>query len=253
MAYIELNALSVCLSGSFEACIFMPEPGDLQQRDAFPVIWYIPEDGDSPYGILKYANLLEKLAVEKKYFVIAPAVSHSLCTDMVWGTKNETFLSRECVEIFRFLYPLSDKPEENMVMGIGTGAYGACKLALRHPDVFGIGTAIEGELDLAAKCESFKKGFHETKEGFPFQSRASLEAIFGDLDSVAGSGNDLFVAAKESTGRLKLLCGIDSPVYQENARLTKLNPNINLVAAEDIEDERYLVERLLSRFCDNIP
>lgn len=253
MAYIELNALSVCLSGTFESCIFMPESRDLQRGKAFPVIWYIPEDGDSPYGILKYANLLEQLAVQKKYFIIASAVSHSLCTDMVWGTKNETFLSKECVEIFRFLYPLSSKPEENIIMGIGTGAYGACKLALHHPDMFGTGIAIEGELDLAAQCESLQKGQQEKEVRFPFQSRASLEAIFGDLGAVAGSRNDLFVAAKESAGKLRLLCGKDSPVYRENTRLAELNPNIKTVISEDSEDEKTLVEKLLMQFCKNVP
>ena len=225
MAYIELNALSVCLSGTFESCIFMPESRDLQRGKAFPVIWYIPEDGDSPYGILKYANLLEQLAVQKKYFIIASAVSHSLCTDMVWGTKNETFLSKECVEIFRFLYPLSSKPEENIIMGIGTGAYG----------------------------ESLQKGQQEKEVRFPFQSRASLEAIFGDLGAVAGSRNDLFVAAKESAGKLRLLCGKDSPVYRENTRLAELNPNIKTVISEDSEDEKTLVEKLLMQFCKNVP
>ena len=252
MAYIELNALSVCLSGTFEACIFAPEPRDLQQGEAFPVLWYIPEDGDSPYGILKYANFLEKLAVEKKRFVIAPAVSHALCTDMVWGTKNETFLSKECVEIFRFLYPLSSKPEENTVMGIGTGAYGACKLALHYPDVFGAGIAIEGELDLAAKCESLRKGCEEGKESFPFQSRASLEAIFGDLSAVAGSRNDLFAAAGQSAGKLYLLCGEASPVYRENARLAAVSKNISLDVTQDDGDGRCPVERQLERLCKNI-
>ncbi len=35
-------------------------------------------------------------------FVIAPMISHSLATNMAFGTKNEEFLVEECPEIFRF-------------------------------------------------------------------------------------------------------------------------------------------------------
>ena len=65
-------------------------------------------------------------------FVIAPMISHSLATNMAFGTKNEEFLVEECPEIFRFLYPVSEKKEDNYIFGIHTGAYGAVKLAMKH-------------------------------------------------------------------------------------------------------------------------
>ncbi len=239
MAYIEVNALSVCLSGTFEACIFAPEPKALQEGNSFPVVWYIHEDGDSPYGLLRHTDILEKLAVEERLFVIAPAAGHSLCTDMAWGTKNETFLSGECVEIFRFLYPLSRDPQKNTVVGIGTGAYGACKLALNHPEVFGRGVAIEGRLD-------------PVKGEFPCQSRASLEAVFGDPEAVAGSRNDLFWSAGESGGNLTLLCGRNSDAYPENERLARMSPRIVLRTAEERDDERSFVERQLEALAERL-
>ena len=85
---------------------------------------------------MRHAALMEKIAEEKKMFVIAPMISHSLATNMAFGTKNEEFLVEECPEIFRFLYPVSEKKEDNYIFGIHTGAYGAVKLAMKHPDVY---------------------------------------------------------------------------------------------------------------------
>ncbi len=35
---------------------------------------------------------------------------------MAFGTKNEEFLVEECPEIFRFLYPVSEKKEDNYIL-----------------------------------------------------------------------------------------------------------------------------------------
>lgn len=222
MAHIEINALSVHLSGTFGAHIFAPEPEVLQKKGPFPVLWVIHEDGSSPFELLRYTDILEKAAAEKELFIIAPTVSHSLCTDMVWGTKNETFLGQECIEIFRFLYPLSTKREDNMVLGIGSGGYGALKLAMHYPQTFGKGASIDAELDIVRRCMAPL----DRDAGFAFQSGASLEAIFGDLQKVAGGEHDLYALAVKNETKLKLFCSTESKNYEDHVRLKKLGTGI---------------------------
>lgn len=221
MAHIELNALSVYLSGTFGAHIFSPEPQQLQERKDFPVIWFIHEDGNSPFSLLRYTDILEQMAVEGGIFVIAPAVGHSLCTDMVWGTQNEKFLGEECVKIFRFLYPLSIKKENNMVLGIKSGGYGALKLAVDYAETFGTGISIEGELDIAGKCLA-----PESDSCFPHQTKASLEAIFGNLAQVQGSRHDLYALAKKPGAKLKLFCSTAGKRYSDHLRMVNRVPGV---------------------------
>ena len=107
MAHIEIHALSVKLAGTFEAHVFFPEQEVEKAEEKFPVLWMIHEDGTGTFDLMRHAALMEKIAEEKKMFVIAPMISHSLATNMAFGTKNEEFLVEECPEIFRFLYPVS--------------------------------------------------------------------------------------------------------------------------------------------------
>ena len=118
MAHIEIHALSVKLAGTFEAHVFFPEQEVEKAEEKFPVLWMIHEDGTGTFDLMRHAALMEKIAEEKKMFVIAPMISHSLATNMAFGTKNEEFLVEECPEIFRFLYPVSEKKEDNYIFGI---------------------------------------------------------------------------------------------------------------------------------------
>lgn len=247
MAHIEVNALSVHLSGTFDAHIFAPEPAVLQKKNSFPVLWMIHEDGNSPFELLRYTDILEKAATEKELFIIAPAVSHSLCTDMVWGTKNETFLGQECVGIFRFLYPLSTKREENIIFGIGSGGYGALKLAMHYPQIFGKGVSIDAELDIVRRCMAPK----DRNAGFAFQSKASLEAIFGDLQKVAGGDHDLYALAEKNKTKLKLLCSTESKTYEDHVRFKKLSTGLE-TDFQDYGSGQEAVRRMLEQFVKEV-
>ncbi len=217
MAHIELNALSVNLAGTFGAHIYFPELDKLGKKQ-YPVLWFIHDDGGAPEDLLRFPGL-EEYAMTHGVFVIAPTVSHSLATDMAFGTENETFLADECPRLFRFLYPLSKKKEDNILFSIGTGGYGAVKLALKHPDTFGGCISISGKLDIATVCEAAA----ENKKLWPYQSIESLKAVFGDLHSVRSSQNDIFAIAKTVCEPfLYLACGKQEEAYQENLELADM-------------------------------
>jgi S-formylglutathione hydrolase FrmB len=218
VAHIELNALCVNLAGTFGAHIYLPELGKLGKKQ-YPVLWFIHDDGGSDADLLRFP-VLEEYAMKHEVFVIAPTVSHSLATDMAYGTENETFLADECPRLFQFLYPLSKKKEDNILFGVGTGAYGAVKLALKHQDTFGGCISISGKLDIAAVCEAAANN----KQIWPHQSVESLKAIFGDLNKVRSSQNDIFaITKKESELFLYLTCGEQEEAYQENLRLADIH------------------------------
>src|SRR5690606_12198592 len=97
------------------------------------------------------------------------------------GYNYWTFISEELPEISRSFFPLSDKREDNFVAGLSMGGYGAFKLALSHPDKFSAAASLSGALDF--NIEHLLDGPLSLKE---------FNNIFGDIDSVRGSENDLF-------------------------------------------------------------
>lgn len=84
MAYLELNALSTVLCGSFSAKIFLPEMNGLALDDRkherkYPVLWLLHNEGGMALDFT--AMPVEKCAVENGIFIIAPDAQHSLCSN----------------------------------------------------------------------------------------------------------------------------------------------------------------------------
>ena len=168
MAYLEFNALSTVLCSSFSAKIFLPEMDKLLLDDEkhekkYPVLWLLHNEGGTALDFT--AMPVEKCAVEMGIFIIAPDAQHTLGTDMVYGPKYEEFLSKEFPAICRNNLPLSKEREENWIGGVGTGAYGAVKAALNHPEVFSRCVAVDGIFDMDATGPAEWRGYGDLSYG----------------------------------------------------------------------------------------
>lgn len=151
MANIELNALSVITCGSFTARVFVPEMDklDLDDREhakKYPVLWLLHTDGESSIDWMR--TPAEHLAAKYGIIIIAPDQHHALTTNMDYGPRYEVFLSQELPGICRNTLPISENPRENWIAGVGTGAYGAMKMAMKYPEVYSKAVAINGILDM---------------------------------------------------------------------------------------------------------
>lgn len=245
MAHIEVNAMSVKLFSTFEAEVFFPGP-DLEAGKKYPAVWFIHPDGTGPVELERYTDLLDGYAEKKKIFIIAPDISHSLCTDMAWGTWNEQFIARECPGIFRFMYPLSGAPEDNYLLGIGSGAYGAAKVASHNRELFRTAILVNGELDVAAKCRMPEDG-----ERFSCQTADSLDALFGDRKTVEGGREDLYAESCGIPVKTILACSRQSPWYPDNQRYAEKNTGAEVLFTDD-EISHQGVCRLMKQALDKI-
>ena len=142
------------------------------------------------------APLQRSVQQKTESFIIAADVQHCLCTNMEYGPKYEEFMVKELAGICRNNLPLSDKPELNWIGGVGTGAYGAVKAALKHPEVFSACIAMDGIYDMGKICERAKQG-----ETVVCHNEESLKAVFGDIDHIKGSDNDVFALAEKNQFR----------------------------------------------------
>ena len=219
MAQIEMNALSVILCGSFSVRIFLPEMDKLALDDAahekkYPVLWLLHDDGGAALDWL--ATPAEKLAAKYGIFIIAPDQHHSMCTNMKYGPRYEHFMATEFPAICRNNLPISSDPKLNWIGGVGTGAYGAVKMALKHSDVFSKAVAIHGILDMEELCRKAAQG----EDTGTTQNLASLKAVFGDPEAFHGSENDLYALAANKTAASVLL--VSDPMSSHHGESVRL-------------------------------
>ncbi|HCS40569.1 MAG TPA: hypothetical protein DIW44_13420 [Anaerolineaceae bacterium] len=216
MAFFEFNALSVVMGGSFAARVFVPEMDGLRLDDKehntkYPVLLLLHDSGGA--AVDWQQTPAERCAAENGIFIIAPDVQHALGTDMKYGPKYETFISGELLDICRNLFPISRDPVYTWIGGVGTGAYGAVKTAIHHPEVFSKAISIDGVLDMGA---IIKKALLGEETGI-LHDAASLAAVFGELNQFEGSANDLFALADQpARNKYLFLCREDDNRFGES-------------------------------------
>lgn len=217
MAYVEFNALSTVLGGSFTARAFLPGLDRLDLKDArhqkrYPVLWLLHTDGESSLEFLK--TPVEGLAERYGFIAIAPDLHHSMGVDMKWGPNVEKFLTHELRGIFRHILPVSELREENFIGGTGTGGYAALKCACKHPSLFSKAFSLNGILDVERLIARTSAG---EVTGVP-QTAEALEAVFGGAGEFAGGPDDLFSLAERSQEAAFYLCAEKGFDYYEDSR-----------------------------------
>lgn len=221
MAYLELNALSTILCGSFSAKVYLPEMDKLLMDDdkhekKYPVLWLLHSEGGTALDWNK--TMAEKCAAEYGIFIIAPDAQHTICTNMNYGPKYENYLAAELPGICRNNLPISEDPALNFIGGVGTGAYGAVKAAIKHPEVFSKCIAMDGIYDMEKICNMAMNG--EPTE--IFHKEESLRAVFGDITAIADSEHDVYALAKKSDfGKFYITGKKESKYADEGIRLAK--------------------------------
>ncbi len=165
------------------------------------------------HTIWQRRTAVERYAEEKGIAVVMPAVHRSFYTDMVSGYRYWSYLSEEVPARARDMFPLSHERQHNFVAGLSMGGYGAFKMALRHPERFAAAASLSGVLDIAALANLPDP-----------ELEAEMRLIFGDLNSIVGSDNDLFHLATQvaqSNGPKPSLfqwCGTEDFLYGFNVQ-----------------------------------
>lgn len=155
---------------------------------------------------------IERYATERGLAVVMPTVGRSYYTDMKHGHRYFQFISQELPAIVQDLFPISAERQDNFVAGLSMGGYGAFKLAMTYPHRFAAAASLSGALDVARVIREVDP----TRE-------PEFENIFGPLDAIAGTHNDVLhlatqLAAKPPAQRPMLYqcCGAEDFLYRIN-------------------------------------
>lgn len=161
-------------------------------------------------------TVVERYAQEKGIAVVMPSGQNGFYSNAKYGLNYFDFITDELPRMIEYTFPVSPEREDRYIAGASMGGYGASKCALRKPDRYRAFGAFSGALD-PGELEPKMKA-----QGFDF---FRYDLIFGGVDQVAGSEDDLYRLAGGLKGREKLpdafiACGEeDTNNYQMGCRL----------------------------------
>lgn len=232
MALMHVNFFSDTLGMCMNMDVILPQRtkgqigmAGVRGEGKYPTLYLLHGMSDD-HTIWQRRTPIERYVSELGLAVVMPCVHLSFYTDMAHGPKYWTFISEELPRICREFFPnMSDKREDTFAAGLSMGGYGAFKLALGRPDLFSAAASLSGALDVAGSAMR-KRAAEENQEGF-------LENIYGSLETLKGSENDLFALSERLAGkggelpRLYMWCGQQDFLYEDNQAFRKHLESLN--------------------------
>lgn len=218
MSLLHINFYSDVLGRAARADAILP--AGPAPEGGFPTLYLLHGMTDDP-TIWQRRTAIERYADERGMAVVMPDGRLGWYVNARAGERYFDFISDELPRLCqRMLTGLARGRERRFVAGNSMGGYGALKCALARPDVFSRAVCLSGALDAAA--------LPRLRE--PLASKAYWTDVFGPVDEIAGSENDLFRAAErcaQPRPSVWMWCGTEDFLYDMNRRmrdhLAKLN------------------------------
>ena len=182
MALLSWNFHSHTLGISASANVILPQAA-VEKGEKLPVLYLLHGLSDDHTNWQRRTSI-ERYADPLGLAVVMPAVNRSFYANMAHGPRYWDFISEELPQLARSFFPLSDKRADTFVAGLSMGGYGAFKVALSHPDRYAAAASLSGAVDMARRIANLDE--------IDPNWRAEMEDIFGPLESISGSANDLF-------------------------------------------------------------
>lgn len=225
MALIRMDLFSKCLMRTVPVTAVVPV--DNVRYEGEPV-----RPADRPYKTLYLLNGLYgsnidwvcatgvmMWAQERSLAVIMPAGENRFYVDCAaTGEAYGRFIGEELVEQTRRLFHLSREREDTYIAGLSMGGYGAVRNGLKYGETFGYAAGLSSAF-LADRIPLLDNSSADYT-----QRRAYCEAVFGDLDRLAGSDADceaLYRRRKEEglpIPKLYLACGTEDFLIEPNRK-----------------------------------
>ena len=225
MVLFEVNYFSNTLGINTKLNVLLPQQksNEIDSKESIindeqPVIYLLHGMGNDESVWMRRTSI-ERYASQYGFAVVIPTTQLGCYTDTAYGAKYWTYISEElpqfCKEYFN---NFSDKKEDTFVAGVSMGGHGALKLALTHPENFKAAASLSGPLNIAS--ESITEGFKNKRKPF-------WEGVFGPLESIKGSKNDLIYLLDSLAKNNKIhdipkiysWCGTEDFLYKNNLEM----------------------------------
>ena len=137
MSLIEMRFFSESLNMCTPVNIILPLPRDARTAVSdIPVLYLLHGMGDD-YSSWLRKTCVERYALEHGIAVVMPDGVLSCWEDMVHGAKYRSYVAQELPQLVRSNFPVASAREKTYIAGCSMGGFGALKLALANPEMYG--------------------------------------------------------------------------------------------------------------------
>ncbi len=222
MALFHVNFFSETLGMCTAMDVILPQRrngmGVDTTREAKPVdvpVLYLLHGASGNHTDWQRKTSIERYVEGRKLAVVMPTTDLGFYTDMVQGSRYFTYFRDELPSTVRGFFPnITQKREKTFVAGLSMGGFGAFKLALNCPDMYGAAASLSGALDMAGHLA----------ENEPSVIWDQFRLVFGSADDVKDSEDDLLyqgerlLASDRPRPALYQTCGTEDFLYEDNQR-----------------------------------
>lgn len=195
-------SMNVIMPQSCQGRIGMDSSSDTEP----PAVLYLLHGLSDDHSTWLRRTSIERYVSGLPLAVVMPAVNRSFYTN-IGDNAYWTFISEELPQIVQSFFRVSNDWKKTFVAGLSMGGYGAFKLGLTHPDRYAAAASLSGALDITSAAERHS-------------DLCCFEPIFGSVEQLVGSSNDLFALLDrfpaDAQTKFYQCCGTADFLYQDN-------------------------------------
>ena len=183
--------------------------------ERLPVLYLLHGAQSNPAELEQRAAVI-KLAAAERLIVIMPEGRNSYYTNarLRRRARWEDAMTQDLLRDVESRFAVLPGREHRGIAGLSMGGYGAVKLALKHPELYGFAGSMSGAFDVTRRPASLKR----------WEQTLRLWRIFGARQS-RRENEDIFALLARTQGLQSVAwfqsCGMRDPLYPVNARFTR--------------------------------
>jgi S-formylglutathione hydrolase FrmB len=191
-------------------------PAEIAAGRKLTVVYLLHGGGGGFRDWTNYSNVAQ--FAEEGLILVMPEGNSSYYTNSVERSQDryEDYIVSDLITDIEAKYPAVADRSSRAIVGVSMGGFGAIKLALRHPGLFGFVGGISSAIDVPRRPFSVKR----------MQQSRHYISIFGPSGSQARRDNDPFFLARsadpEKTPYLFLSCGEQEGLLPSNREFAAL-------------------------------
>lgn len=208
----DVHFRSSSIGGMFWYRTIVPR---VRSNERLPVLYLLHGIDSDPREVMEHSSVL-KLATASRLIIVMPAVGYSYYTNAKHKrhARWEDAVAQELPRDVEHRFPVLSGREHSGIAGISMGGYGAVKLALKHPELYGFAGNMSGSLDITRRAASLPRWGQTWRIWAIFGVRSNIrrdEDVFDLLDR----------ATEVQKVRWFLSCGKDDPLLSVNERFAR--------------------------------
>jgi len=202
MPLCEINFFSESLEKATAMCVILPDPSI--EPPYFTLYQFHGLSDD--HTIWMRRTSIERYVAGLPLVVVMPDGGRGFYTDAVEGYAYESHIMKDTLGFIERYFPVKKSCSHRAIGGLSMGGYGAVKLALKYPKVFG---------SVAAHSSAFLSGQEEE-----FRESGEFRRIFGE--NPAGGGEDVFALVEKIKSKdmpaIRFDCGKSDFLLEANRK-----------------------------------